>query len=1254
MPLVADYRVELEQLASQQLGRTVTIESINAEWTGMWPKIHLTEVSILSEKNSTSWMRASDVWLSLDFLSLLSTGSLDAERVKIKGMELDVVRKDEQWYVLNGEAIKLIQNNPDEQTGLVGWFFSRDRLQLADCRLSYKDERYSENNIHLIDVNLNLENDNLMHHAYGHFIVDGEQSSKLSFVLDMKGDMLRPQEVSSRFYVQGDVTVSTVMREWAKSYVDLKMGTVDLKLWGEGYIHQLREIKAEVHARDLLWAVPSSTLKKQESAVEVLNAKVFWERQEKGWNIDVEQFQLSKNGFAWPESDIHMVYHGEGERIQLEGSLDFLKLQDVSGLLSQNLPATLALSKEIKALDMQGSLRDIQFRYEQQGELPPDVYLSSTFNDLGFKRWKNLPGATGVDGSLIFTREKGYLELDSLGAVLDLGNLFKKPLQVDTLQGAVHWQLGESGLELSFDSLTANNQHVQTESRANIVIPKGKQSPFIDMVVNFKNGQIKPAALYLPQGVMSKEVASWLETSFLDGHVPSGKMVFHGRSDDFPFVNNRGTFLVDFDVEDMFLDYGELWPQLTHVNANIVFSDNSLFVKIHEGTVMKVRLSPSELTIDDLEHDSVLDLDLKFAGKTQQMLNYLHDSPVSDEARKLLLDIKTTGSMQSQLTMAIPMSRPNKFTLKGKTHFHEGDVALKTWGREFKKMKGDLSYSYDGRAFRFHSENIKGQFLGKVARINVNTDVISQYDTSTTIALESRLSLSDMLKDYLPADQGIFKGDSNWLIALTLHNNKKQLAFKSNLVGEEISLPDGFSKSVDAPRLLDITTNLDAGVGPVIHLSYGNVLNAQLQLKQVNTPGSAWKLERGTISLGKSKEAGLPVDKGLDINGELQTLAIDKWLDMFPQQKDEPSKKDPLKMFNRIKLDVGQLKLGEQQYNDFSMVATRRQSDHIVSLGAREFSGQAIIPFSYKQGAPLSIDLKYLSLTTPGEKLDASIPDPRKLPAIDLICEKLLLNGHPLGQLSMQARKVDKGLQIEKLAIQSELINIVANGSWLFKKSWHESSFNIDFATPKIGEAMKLFDFQTSIEDGKATAHLEASWSGPPHWFEMKRLNGNMKLSIAKGQLHDIEPGGGRIFGLLSVQNLRRRLTLDFSDIFKKGFGFDQIEGDFSIADGDAYTNNLFMDGPAARIDISGRIGLANEDYDEDVYVTPKLSSSLPVLGLAAGPQVAIGLFLTEKILRKNINQMSRTHYQVTGTWEQPLIQKAADTPQSSEEVVGQ
>lgn len=1252
IPLAADYKVELEQVASEQLGRSVSIGSIKAEWVGFWPSIHLNTVSIQSNDAREGWLQASDVWLSLDFLSLITSGSFDAGRVKINGLNLDVVRNNEKEYLLNGEVFRLDQNNRNDQANLIDWLFSRDRLQLVDSRISYQDARYSDNRLDLAEVNFYLENKEAEHHTYGRFSIAGDQPSQLSFVLDMKGDVQRPLELDSQFYIQGDVFVSSVMREWMKPYIDLKRGAFNLKLWGAGYLHNLKDLTAELQARDLQWSLPNENLKEAESKLKELKANVFWQRQKNGWNLDIEKFQLNKDGTPWPESEIHMTYQDADSVNQstFEGTINFLKLEDVSGLLSDNLPAGISLAKEIRALDMRGSLRDIQFRLQQDEQQIPEVYFSSTFEDLGFNRWDQLPGVTGLDGRLIFSREKGFLQLDSQQVVLDFGDFFKQPIPINALQGDVFWRSGDAGVELSFDRLIAISEYIQTETRGNVLFSEGSQSPFIDMVVGFSNGQVKPASRYLPQGVLSKEVAEWLETSFASGRVSTGTMIFHGRAEDFPFSDNSGTFLADLELNDVHLVYGDLWPQLTKVNADIVFSDNSLQVEVQEGESMGVKLLPSKLNIDDLRGYSVLDLELAFSGETQQLLSYLSNSPVSDDARDLLAGIKTNGTMSSKLKIAIPMSRFEKFTMQGKTHFHEGNVVMKKWDHEFKKFKGDLNYSYNGRVFSYHSDNLQAQYLGEPANINVSTDISDEDNVATTISLQSRLGLSLLFKDYLPDNQSLFKGNSDWTLALSLHKNNKHLLLKSDLFGEEITLPDNFSKSSQQPRQLSIRSNLNAGKDVVINLVYGDILNTVLQLRPQDEKASPWLFEKGTVYLGQTKQITLPAEKGLDISGKMDRLSIDKWLDLLPEQKYESAESNPLKMLNQVKLDVDQLFLGQQQYNDFSVLATRRQSDIMFAIGAKEFSGQVIVPFKYKDGSPVRVNLRHLSLTTPSEKLESTIPDPRKLPAIDFVCKKLLFNGRQLGQFNLQARKVKQGLQIDKLIIRGDLLNISASGSWLFKNSWHVSSFDMKFEADKIGEALKLFDFKTNIEGGKTSARMKASWSGPPHWFEMKRLNGDMRLSISKGQLYDLEPGGGRLFGLLSIQNLQRRLTLDFSDIFLKGFGFDKIEGSFSIADGDAYTNDLFMDGPAARVDISGRIGLSNEDYDEDVYVTPKLSSSLPVLGLAAGPHVAIGLFLTEKFLRNNINKISRIHYRVTGSWEKPLIEQSDDNTDSDED----
>jgi uncharacterized protein YhdP len=141
----------------------------------------------------------------------------------------------------------------------------------------------------------------------------------------------------------------------------------------------------------------------------------------------------------------------------------------------------------------------------------------------------------------------------------------------------------------------------------------------------------------------------------------------------------------------------------------------------------------------------------------------------------------------------------------------------------------------------------------------------------------------------------------------------------------------------------------------------------------------------------------------------------------------------------------------------------------------------------------------------------------------------------------------------------------------------------------------------------------------------------------------DVEPGAtGRVLGLLSVSSLPRRLTLDFSDLFADGFSFDTINGSFLVDSGNAYTNDLVVDGPAARIDISGRVGLVDKDYDQLVSVTPYIKSGLSLAGaLAGGPAVGAVMIVAETLLKDKLeplNKLARKQYTVTGPWTDPVV----------------
>ncbi len=225
--------------------------------------------------------------------------------------------------------------------------------------------------------------------------------------------------------------------------------------------------------------------------------------------------------------------------------------------------------------------------------------------------------------------------------------------------------------------------------------------------------------------------------------------------------------------------------------------------------------------------------------------------------------------------------------------------------------------------------------------------------------------------------------------------------------------------------------------------------------------------------------------------------------------------------------------------------------------------------------------------------------------------------------------------------MDSEHLKISAKGIWYFKGNKHNSQFNIDIESDNIGKAIARLKYGTGIKGGKTKAIMRAFWYGPPNWFKMKNVDGVMTVSIRKGRIVDIKPGTGRVLGMLSLQALPRRLTLDFSDLFKKGFSFDYITGRFDIAKGDAYTKDLTMEGPAIKLKINGRIGLAHQDYDQEVVVTPKVMANLPVMGgLAAGPHVGVGLWVANKVLGKQIGKISVSKYSLKGTWQKPIIKR--------------
>ena len=106
-------------------------------------------------------------------------------------------------------------------------------------------------------------------------------------------------------------------------------------------------------------------------------------------------------------------------------------------------------------------------------------------------------------------------------------------------------------------------------------------------------------------------------------------------------------------------------------------------------------------------------------------------------------------------------------------------------------------------------------------------------------------------------------------------------------------------------------------------------------------------------------------------------------------------------------------------------------------------------------------------------------------------------------------------------------------------------------------------------------------------------------------------------------------------------FYFNSLDGDFRIDYGDIFTTNLLIKGPSAEMLAVGTTDIINETYDMQVVASPEFGEALPAIALLGGPITAAATFAAEKLAKafgKDINDLIKIKYNVTGTWDDPII----------------
>jgi uncharacterized protein YhdP len=199
------------------------------------------------------------------------------------------------------------------------------------------------------------------------------------------------------------------------------------------------------------------------------------------------------------------------------------------------------------------------------------------------------------------------------------------------------------------------------------------------------------------------------------------------------------------------------------------------------------------------------------------------------------------------------------------------------------------------------------------------------------------------------------------------------------------------------------------------------------------------------------------------------------------------------------------------------------------------------------------------------------------------------------------------------------------------------------------GELLERLGYKGAIRNGKGRMVGQVGWTGSPFSPDYTSMSGQFNVNIESGQFLKADPGIAKLLGVLNLQALPRRLTLDFRDVFSEGFTFDFVRGDVTIEQGQARTNNLQMKGVNAAVLMEGKVDIARETQDLRVVVVPEINAgTASLIASVVNPALGLGSFLAQLFLRKPLIEASTQEFHIDGPWADPQITQVERKPRSN------
>ncbi len=1257
-----EYRGQIQQLLSDRLGVPVSVGVLRGSWQGFNPAIVMDDLQIGPQQEAgQEALMLEDVLLELDSIASLRTLSPVFRSFRIDQLEIRVDENEsgDGWHLSGFAPGKSDQPKNNDKNADEGGMKALAELFL--------DQPYvAINNVYLRLQPLNADSITVIGQDFQ--LLDEGASSHIQMMLQLsQGQPVNIMAEVDKSLESGKMFVETdnfrldllqsLLPKDKFSHLEIEPAALASRVWG-----RFDESNWSVQGDFRIPALEVKIEEQSPPALESLSAHFSVQANRESPELDY-QFQAALENLTFirqekkiPSSSFYVSVINEDKR-QFTLAADRVDLETVREI-ALDIPVFQGWGRDLlETLSPAGELEHVALRWVHDAAADvSDFDLSAQLNNVQVSAWNSAPSGSGVNGLLRMGPRYGYLDLDSDNFSLGLPELFRDTWHYQKAKGRLAWELSEGLYRLDVDELALKGSEGDLKVALQLDVPFGvltNRPVSMKLAAGITDGDGRYTSKYLPvySPGMSPALVKWLESSIKSAFISGGSYMMNGPLEDTGYGSIDNTIALFFDIENAELEYAPEWPELRELKATVVVDPDRVDVMAEQAKLYGSTLAgPVNVSVPDIDKSDTHQM-LHVTGQLNtngaDALKLLRKSPIAEALDGAAEDWEIGGQFNVGLKLDIPLEEGGKETVRADIQAVDARFKETRENLDITAIDGSLFYDSDKG---LGSGVLKGKLWEDPLTLTIATKR-SPENVAYEFAFEHKTT-AQALQSWMPMlKHPDYSGPLAYKGLLTLRSGKPtKLSVSSQLEGLAITLPAPFGKTPQEKRSL----NLDVFAGASTGTLSGQYADAEgSQLLDLLLSYDNGRLKALSAGLGGEKPNALSPGF-IRVQGNVSEVDESEWRKLYKRQHLASTKGDPAVNKFDMRLEVSQvvidkLRFGESQADNVAISVLSQVDGLDIQVDSAQIRGSVLKPYNPTKPWQVAVDRLQLSDDAAEAELwsgDADEDplgeiDPRLLPAMNIVGSDVRVGSLKIDRFGFNARPFDKGVHLMNLDLQRSEARLEGTLRWNHENGIHSSHFQGQLETKKIEALLKDFGYDEFMLADRTKMSGDIRWAGSPAYLNASRLEGTTKLDIRSGRFPEGSSTSAlRVFGVLNVDSIMRRLRLDFSDLYRSGLSFDRIKGitrfDLGVI---SFPEPLEVTGPSSDFTLGGSMNLPEDKLDMELVVTLPVTENLPIVGLLLGqPQIAGAIYLFDKLLGKKVQQFASMRYKITGTLDKPEV----------------